>query len=410
MISMEWEKAGELLGIPDLKERMGNKNFSSFAALREIAGKKEISMEDVEQIARTCFLPLPSGENQSFFPNRFFCVWSLDTIKEEFTDSPENRPPFYRDKEGQWHGTFEKAETQKTSPLSLLKEPRKWAESNGIKPGIPHFMVGKERAGNFYDRNEIIRTALKSRRLRKFVKDRLFPVCLFCTHPDSEKLLQDCFQSVGIEIFYDREDSHGFIWYEDYASLPMLNFSTPDGKMVRIPKYNLLKAGNWEDRIRFYSQSSFHRAGERAFRQLESQYQSLKDWDKNLEEQFDDEDPTSEGYKKLRSLFGFSARIDGAQNREMLYQLSDILKPGGSGCYRKEIEYLDLEMGLIARKKAYIQQLLQLQYLLQFRIKEYPLHRPSGQPSLIGLSIPFITVDMKSGKILIQECIEIPAP
>lgn len=406
---MKWKEAEHRLGISDLKERLGNKIFSDSAILQDAAKKEEPSTEDIKQIAHTCFMMLPTDKNHEYHLNRFFRVWSLETVKEEFTDTPENQPPFYQDQKEIWHRTFENRKPAGSSPKSLLANPRKWIENHKIQK-IPHFVVGKERAGNFYDRNTILRAALKSRRLHDFVKKRLFPVTLLYTDPDSEKLMQACFQSMGIEIFRDQDDSHGFIWYEDYASLPMLTFITPYEKKVSFPENKLLEVENQEDRIRVYSQSSFLRAGNRAFRQLESQYQSLKEWNKNLEGQLYNANPASEEYKKLRSLFGFSARIDTAQNRELLYDIPDILASGGSECFFKEIKYLDLEMGLIARKKAYCQQILQLRNILQFRMGKHTLYRPFGQSRQTILTIPAIIVCMETGKILIQEGIEITVP
>lgn len=364
---MKWKEAEKILGITNLKKRLGNsKTFDE--SLRNIASQDCPSVEEVEKIAEKFYLIMPVdqrlGKNEKVYLNRFFRVWSVNTMKEEFKESEENKPPFYC-KDDNWVIGFEDSSP---SNLCLMKDPLAWAKKNHI-PNIPRFKIGKVGASSLYDRNKILHEALLNKRLQKFVKRRFFPIRLLresSTPILTSDVVQRCLKAADMEIFQipGTEETDGFLWYEDYAALHTIIFKGmgPDGDDLYFPISPSLE-GQEESLL---LQSSFIRAGKRSCLSLKKQYRSVNNLWKNVCEETKgilEQDPRLDMFLKQSygSPFTCDQDILGWKN-----QGNDIPLPIDPEPLSQKMERLSQIKKLLSREITYIQQCLQLRYLHYF--------------------------------------------
>lgn len=369
---MEWEEVEKILGIVNLRERLENsKTFDE--SLKNIARQDLPSMEEVERIAEKFYLIMPvdqcSGKDGKVFLNRFFRVWSVETMKEEFTDSEENKPPFYC-KDNEWVMGFDDISP---SNSCLMRNPLAWAKNNNI-PNIPRFKIGKIGASFLYDRNVILNKALLNRRLREFVKSRFFPIRLLRESSSpilTSDVVRRCLKAADMEIFKipGTEEPEGFLWYEDYAALPTIIFRGmgPNGDDLSFPISPSL-AGQEKSLL---VQSSFVRAAKRSWLSLNKQYLSIyESWKKVCEApkgivEQDQKLDMLVNQLFVNQLFGYSFTRDqdilGWNN-----QGKDIPIPIDSEPLLQKIKRLSQIKKLLSREITYIQQCLQLRYLHYF--------------------------------------------
>lgn len=391
---MKWKDAETILGITNLKKRLENsKTFDE--SLRNIASQDCPSVEEVEKIAKRFYLIMPVdqrlGEDEKVYLNRFFRVWSVNTMKEEFKESEENKPPFYC-KDDNWVIGFEDSSP---SNLCLMKDPLAWAKKNNI-PNIPRFKIGKVGASSLYDRNIILHAALLNKRLQEFVKRRFFPIRLLRESSSpilTSDVVRRCLKAADMEIFKipGTEEPEGFLWYEDYAALPTIIFRGmgPNGDDLSFPISPSL-AGQ-EESLLF--QSSFVRAAKRSWLSLDKQYLSIYESWKNVCEA-----PKGilEQDQKLdmlvNQLLGYSITRDqdilGWNN-----QGKDIPIPIDSELLLQKIKRLSQIKKLLSREITYIQQCLQLRYLHYFHPYEQPFVSPDDIKSILYVPRIFIHID-----------------
>lgn len=252
----------------DLKKAISTENFIIEAESEERIKKKidEKIVQYVQSYAREhqLLIPVKLSNKSQLLLNHFGQQWTKADISKSFCDNTANEPAFYFDKEkGTYHFGFFHA-PKNNSTKTLWKNAESWFRDNQREErkirSFDLFAVGTSRNFHFYNRNDVIKSCLASKKDRNkddniircrqdFIRRHLLPITVLCNRiraiQDPKGLLsldviKECLAMAQIEIFYlkdylpDDPYSEGYIWYEDYASLPFWRFHNVKGMNVDI--------------------------------------------------------------------------------------------------------------------------------------------------------------------------------